>query len=307
MMLWLNYQSYRRTEKIVRDNFETEIELIKTNVFDVLDNAFAAYSISEIVLNQEMEENSQILLAEYAENPDPISWNLTELKAQMPDYEIYIINDQLKIINTTLKADLGMDFSRYREFSKLLYSRLESGRFAADKLDLGQNTGLINKYSYQATSDSRYLFELSIDISKRFPILGDFNIFENAEKLVEKYEQLQSINFYKSGQDSNRVGLLKSSNPDDLEPVSAAVKTMIKRTVLENKIQNSSFTEANYQVTDFYLPFLVKGEETDSEWWNSFVVRVRYNNQNLLQELSQERTNIIFKLEFGKYKYRIQL
>jgi diguanylate cyclase (GGDEF)-like protein len=243
-----------------------------------------------------MEENSQILLAEYAENQDPISWNLTDLKAKMPDYEIYIINDQLKIINTTLKADLGMDFSRYREFSKLLYSRLESGSFAADKLDLGQNTGLINKYSYQATSDSRYLFELSIDISKRFPILGDFNIFANAEELVEKYEQLQSINFYKFGQDSNRVGLLKSSNPDDLEPVSAAVKTMIKTTVLENEIQNSSFAEANYQVTDFYLPFLVKGEETDSEWWNSFVVRVRYDNQNLLQELSQERTNIIFKI-----------
>lgn len=296
MMIWLNYQSYRRTEKIVRENFETEIELIKNNVFNSLENAFAAYSISEIVLNQEMEENSQILLAEYAENQDPISWNLTELKAQMPDYEIYIINDQLKIISTTLKADLGMDFSQYREFSKLLYSRLKSGRFAADKLDLAQNTGLINKYSYQATSDGRYLFELSIDISKRFPILGDFNIFAKAEELVHKYEQLRSINFYKFGQDSNRVGILKSSNPDELEPVSAKVKAVIKKTVLENKIQNSSFKENDYQVTDFYLPFLVKGEETDSEWWNSFVVRVRYDNQNLLNELSQERKNIIFKI-----------
>lgn len=296
IMFWLNQQSYNRTEKIVRKNFETEIELIKNNVFNSLENAFAAYSISEIVLNQEMEAMSQILLEEYNRDPSPEDWNLKQLKSKMPDYDIYIINDQLKIINTTLAADLGLDFSKYRDFSKLLYTRLENKKFVADRLDLAQNTGLINKYSYQPTPDSKYLFELSLDISKRFPVLGDFNVFTMAEELKQKYEQLQSINIYKYGQENNRVGLLKSSNPDELEIVSASTKVMVKQTVQKNNIQNASFKEGNYQITDFYLPFLVNGSETDSEWWNSFVIRVRYDNYSLVNELKRERENIMLKM-----------
>jgi diguanylate cyclase (GGDEF)-like protein len=295
-MFWLNLQSYNRTEKIIRENFETEIELIKNNVFNSLENVLAAYSISEILLNQEMEDLSQILLDEYEKNQSPENWDLKQLKSQMPDYDIYIINDQLKIINTTLAADLGLDFSKYSDFSKLLYSRLKNKKFVADRLDLAQNTGLITKFSYQPSPDSKYLFELGIDISKRFAILRDFNLFKMSDDLIQRYEQLQNINIYKYSQKSNKVGLLKSSNPDELEAVSPTAKAMVIETYTENKMQKNSFVEENYQITDFYLPFLVSDEESDSEWWNSFVIRVRYDDQTLVEQLKQERKNILLKL-----------
>lgn len=281
---------------MIESNFENEIELIKNNVFNSLENAFAAYSISETVLNNEMKANSKILLEKYSQNPDPENWDLNALKAQMPDYEIYIINKNLKIVNTTLKADLGLDFSKYDEFSKLLYSRLESGEFVASKLDIAQNTGLINKYSYQATADKNYILELSIDITKRFPILGDFNVFATAENLNNKYEQLRNINFYKFGEGSERVGLLNSSNPSDLEVVNETTRKMVKEAVNKNQPVNNSIETGDFKITNIYLPFLVSTNLSDFEWWNSFVVRLSYDNQSVLKALEQEKFNFLFNI-----------
>jgi diguanylate cyclase (GGDEF)-like protein len=173
---------------------------------------------------------------------------------------------------------------------------LKNKKFVADRLDLAQNTGLITKFSYQPSPDSKYLFELGIDISKRFAILRDFNLFKMSDDLIQRYEQLQNINIYKYSQKSNKVGLLKSSNPDELEAVSPTAKAMVIETYTENKMQKNSFVEENYQITDFYLPFLVSDEESDSEWWNSFVIRVRYDDQTLVEQLKQERKNILLKL-----------
>ena len=292
----INQQNYNRTEKIIRSNFDSEISLIKNNVFNSLKNAFDTYSISEIVLNKEMEENSRILLEKYAEDQNPENWDLNGLESRMPDYEIYIINQNLKIINSTLSEDMGLDFSKYIEFSKLLSSRMEKEKFVSDKLDLAQNTGLINKYSYQPTPDGKYLLELSINITERFPVMEDFNIFTTSRQMVQQYQQLNGINFYKFGQDSNRVGLLNSSNPAELEAVDPRTKTMVKETAEKNKMQNTTLNNENYQITEIYLPFLVEGNETDSEWWNSFVVKVSYDNQGLINEIEREKRALIFNL-----------
>ncbi|MFN2339985.1 MAG: diguanylate cyclase domain-containing protein [Halanaerobium sp.] len=296
IIFFINQQNYSRTEKIIYSNFDSEITLIKNSVINSLENAFDTYSISEIVLNQEMRENSKILLEKYEEDKNPKNWNLTKLKSQMPDYEIYIIDQNLKIINSTLAEDMGLDFSKYRDFSKLLSSRMEKVEFIADKLDLAQNTGLINKYSYQPTPDGKYLLELSINITERFPVLEDFNIFTTSRKMMQQYQQLRSINFYKFGQDSNRVGLLNLSNPAKLETVDPETKAMVKETVVENRIQNTTVNNENYQITEIYLPFLVEGNETDSEWWNSFVIRVSYDNQSMINDIEREKKALIFNL-----------
>jgi sensor domain CHASE-containing protein len=188
IIFFINQQNYNRTEKIIRSNFDSEISLIKNNVINSLKNAFDTYSISEIVLNKEMEENSRILLVKYEEDQNPENWDLNGLESRMPDYEIYIINQNLKIINSTLSEDMGLDFSKYREFSKLLSSRMEQKEFVADKLDLAQNTGLINKYSYQPTPDGKYLLELSINITERFPVMENFNIFTTSSQMVQRYQ-----------------------------------------------------------------------------------------------------------------------
>lgn len=291
-----NLKIYERTEEIIKSNYENEIKLIKHNVFNSLKDAFAAYSISEILLNSEMRENSKFLLQKYKHDPNPEFWDLKSLQEEMPDYEIYVIDNSLKIVNTTLAADMGLDFSTKTQFAALLRSRMQSDEFVADKLDLAQNTGLINKYSYQPTPDHNFLLELSINISDRFPILGDFNIFAISKELTQNYSQLNSINFYKFGRESNKVGLLNSSSPSELEVVDSQTKSLVKRAVTNNRVFTDIQKNNGYQLTNDYIPFLVSNEETDSPWWNSFVVRVSYDNQKLINEIDQEKRNFVINM-----------
>ena len=291
-----NLQSYERTEQIIRSNYKNEIKLIKHNVFNSLKDAFAAYSISEILLNKEMREKSKILMQKYQQDPAPADWDLESLQKKMSDYEIYIINDNLRVVNTTLAADMGLNFSDKTQLAALLKSRMQSDEFVADKLDLAQKTGLINKYSYQPTPDHKFLLELSINISEKFPILGDFNIFAIAESLTQNYSQLNNINFYKFEEDSNKVGLLKSSSTSQLEIVDSKTKSLVKKTVTNNRVFTNIEKDNGYQITNDYIPFLVANEKTDSSWWNSFVIRVSYDNQKLISEIDQEKRNFVINM-----------
>lgn len=290
-----NLQSHERTEEIIKSNYNNEIKLIKHNVFNSLKDAFAAYSISEILLNREMKENSKILLQKYDRDPNPELWDLKLLQKEIPDYEIYVIDNSLRIVNTTLAPDMDLDFSTKTQFASLLRSRMQSDEFVADKLDLAQNTGMINKYSYQPTPDHNFLLELSINISDRFPILGDFNIFAISEKLTQNYSQLNSISFYKFGKESSKVGLLNSSL-SELEKVDSKTKTLVKKAVTNDRVFTNIQKNNGYQITNDYIPFLVSNEETDSPWWNSFVVRVSYDNQKLINEIDQEKINFIINM-----------
>ena len=93
--------------------------MIKNNVFNSLEDAHIFYSISETILNKEMEANSKILLEKYAEDKNPENWNLVELQKKMPDYKIYIINQNLEtgmksfLIFIKIKGKISQITSRY--------------------------------------------------------------------------------------------------------------------------------------------------------------------------------------------------
>ena len=296
LVIFINFQNYKRTEKIIKSNFEAEIELIKNNVFNSLEDAYAAFSISEIVLNSEMENKSELLLEKYEGDKDPKNWNLLKLKEKMPDYEIYIINRNLEVVNTTAAEDSNPNLSAYTDFSNLLHSRMESEDFAAANINLEQNTASINKYSYQLSPDSSYLFELSIDLTERFPFLDDFNVFSAAENLTEKYEQLRSIDFYKLVQAGNKVVLISSSDSTELELISNSTRSILKKSVSTNNMQSLTYKNENYEITDLYYPILLSNFQIDSKWLDSFVVKVSYDNQKLLSSLTQEKYAFYFNL-----------
>lgn len=281
----INYQSYQRATRIIQSENNNKIELIENIILSNLQNAYSAYSISEVVLNHEMRENSKLLLKTYQHNSQVNSWDLIALQAQMPDYEIYIINSDLQIIKTTLKADLGLDFSRFPEFSKLLTNRLNNDSFSSDKFDLALNVGAINKYSYQPTADHKYLLELSIDITKRFPVLDDFNIFAVADEITKQYPIVKKINFYKFSQNVNKIGLISSTAEAD-QQIATFDRDLIQQAVLNNQVINYHPDSESEKISYSYIPFLVSN--TDSDWWNSFALRVSYNNQSLLEQIQQE-------------------
>ncbi|QZY56131.1 GGDEF domain-containing protein [Crassaminicella profunda] len=293
VILCMSYNSYKRTKEIIKCKYKAQSHLVENSVTHALESANGAYSISENILNEEMEKYSKILLKEYKSNPQIETWNVDEIKKQMDNYDIYIIDRNLKVIKTTFEKDLGMDFSKYPSFSKLLKSRLEANCFTADKMDISSNTGEIKKYSYMPTSDQKYLIELSINILDRYPVLKELNAFSLARNLVDKYPYVEDISFYKFNKQANNVGMIKDKkNPIDIN-IPKNDKALVKEAVLWNTIQSRVVKHSNFTTTIKYIPILTKNQEGENDWWNSFAIGIAYSNKEMLREINKE-TNMFF-------------
>lgn len=51
----------------------------------------------------------------YQENPNVLGWDLNAMKEEFENMDIYIINNNLEIIASTLNDDIGLDFKNYSE------------------------------------------------------------------------------------------------------------------------------------------------------------------------------------------------
>ncbi|MCY6370925.1 GGDEF domain-containing protein [Clostridium ganghwense] len=296
VILYMSYNSYKRTKEIIKYKYEAQSHLVENSVINALENANAAYSISENILNEEMENYSKILLEEYKNNPQIGTWNLDEIKNQMDDYDIYIIDSNFKVIKTTFEKDLDMDFSKYPSFSKLLKSRLEDNHFTADKMDISSNTGEIKKYSYMPTPDHKYLIELGIDILDRYSVLKELNVFSLARNLVDKYQYVEDICFYRFNEQANNVGIIKDKkNPIDIN-IPKHNKTLVKEAVLSNTIKSRVVKNSKFTTTTKYIPILTEKKDGKNDWWNSFVIGITYSNKEMLSEINKETSSFLINI-----------
>ena len=171
---------YDDIKGVTESKYERVQHLVEKNILQTVNYINDGYRIAEKQLNEEMEKYTGVMLEKYQNNPEVMEWDLEEMKKDFGNYDIYIIDSDLKIIKTTFKEDLGLDFSRFGSFSKVLRERLEGDSFVVDRLDLATQTGDIKKYSYMPTPDNEYLLELSIKVQDIFPSLERLDIFGDA-------------------------------------------------------------------------------------------------------------------------------
>ncbi len=295
-ILYISYSSYDRTKEIIKSKYVAQSSLVESSVINALENANRTYSISEKILNDEMKYYSKILLDEYKDNPEIMTWNLNELKSKMNDYHIYIIDSNLIVKKTTFDKDLGMNFSKYPSFAKLLRSRLEGNTFVADKMDVATNTGELRKYSYMPTPDNKYLIELSIDIADRYSILKELNIFSLSRNLIEKYQSVEGIIFYKFSEYANSVGIIKDEKDPINTDVSNQDKSLVKEAVVSNAIKSRIINGPDFTTTYKYIPILATDKDGENDWWNSFVIRITYNNKEMLNEINKETNSFLINI-----------
>jgi hypothetical protein len=183
----LFFYDYEDKKNIVEENNAIQRTMVEQNILESLSYADNCYKILEKYLNQEMENYSQIMIEKYQQNPNIYSWDLEKLKAQFKDCDIYVIDQNLKIVHTTFKKDLGLNLSQFPNFAKLLRKRMLGNTFYADRMDISTNDLKLKKYSYMPTPDHKYLLELSIDILETHPLMKNMNIFSHADYLAKNY------------------------------------------------------------------------------------------------------------------------
>lgn len=142
-------------------------------------------------LGQQMREYSSKLVNEIFKNTDSIEIaDLADVREKLylnsKLVDIYIINSDGIIVNTTFEKDLNMNtFKSFgREFKSFISKVFEDKDFKTDKFSPEKKTTHLRKYSYQSTIDRKYVIELGYysnkarDITKR----TTFKLNEIAQK-----------------------------------------------------------------------------------------------------------------------------
>lgn len=289
--LLISYNNYTNTQKIIIEKYKIKHSLVEDKILNGIKQADNAYKIAEEYLNNQMREYSMILLEKYKKDPVISNWNLQDYKKQFKDYDIYIIDKDLTIIASTFKKDLGLNFNKYPNFAQLLETRMQGNSFKADRMDIAINSGNIKKYSYQPTPDHKYLLELSINIKEKFPVLANFNILSQAQKLAKEYKFLTNIAIYKFNNDGSAVGQIDKSIDSKLNTnVPDNKKELIQLTLLNNETQVETDLKGTYK----YIPYLTYTKNGKLDWWNSYVIEISYDKQLMKTEIKNQQSLYIF-------------
>lgn len=293
---------YRSINEVITDKYQSRQQLVEKNILQTVNYINNSYKVVEQELNREMKEYSEEIVAKYQKNPSVMNWNLEDLKGKFQYYDIYIIDQNLKIIKTTNKDDLGLDFSKFGSFSQIIKGRLEGNSFAVDRIDLATQTGEVKKYSYQPSPDNKYLFELSIAIEDKYPSFKQLNMFVDASKLTADYDIVEEIAFYSVEPINYGVAKLRSSKQPYLDPdVPQTKESLVRQSVLTGEMQAVEIKKSKAKYKLKFFPVIISGGKKD-QGWNSYVVGINYNHQVMEAELDKHQylfaSNIILMLIF---------
>ncbi|ADO76258.1 GGDEF domain-containing protein [Halanaerobium praevalens] len=296
------FNQYINIKSLIKAKYESRQKLVEKNILQTVQYINDAYQIAEQDLNQEMKKYSKIMLAKYKLEPEVKNWNLEKMKNEFKYYDIYIINRDLKIIKTTKKSDLGLDFSEFGSFTKVIRQRLESNFFAVDRIGLATQTGEVKKYSYQPTPDNQYLLELSISVEDKYSSFNQLNMFKDASYLTNQYPIVEEISFYSVETNNYGVAKVQDSKKPYLDvDIPKLQKDLARQTVLKKKEQVTTFSKNKSNYTLKFFPVLIDSKGNNQSW-NAYVVGITYNDQVMKRELREQQylfaINILLMLIF---------
>ncbi len=289
-MIYIFITQYTSIRALVKEKYNSQQQLVEKNILQTVHYVNDAYKIAEQQLNQEMEKFSEQMIEKYKENPHVMEWDLDELQKRFSGYDIYVVNKDLKIIKTTYKKDLGLDFSKFGSFATVLRKRMSGNSFEVDRIDLSTQAGDIKKYSYMPSPDNQYLFELSVSIEEKYPSFHSLNLFKDATSLTKEYEIVEDIGFYSVEPLNYGVAKLRNSKRPYLNPdVPEFEEELARQAVINNAMQTSIRNIEGIQHSYRFFPAMVSNQDNE-QGWNSYVVGIIYNDQVMQKEIANHRS-----------------
>lgn len=270
IIAFLSFIDMKRMSAQLTDDYIERIHLAEMNVKTALKQWNVDYMMLDEQIAEKMRTNSETLLKKYEENPRFEEWDFNELKSQF-DMDVYIINKENKVIYSSFKQDLGLDFnSCCKPFATLLTERREKGVFVDDVIDLQKDVGELKKYSYMPTNDGEYILELSYDVERNLAF-QQFSFVPVMNNLKTNYPFIKSISIFNEDYYELNESKMRSllSNKQEIYP-------------FEWVDQSSTIKENNYI-------FLNKPNNTLDESTIK-VVEIAYDNSKVQKSLKESKS-----------------
>ncbi len=167
-LLILGVLNYNHTKNILIESSENKKEIIIDEITHIHELQDMALEILERELNEEMRVISDKLVTEYfADTRNIENVDLYEIRKELgmnPEFEdIYIINREGTVVNTTFSKDKGLNlFAFGEEHKKLLMDVFEQNRYVSERFAMESQTKRLKKFTYQPTLDGAYIVELGV-------------------------------------------------------------------------------------------------------------------------------------------------
>jgi len=199
-LLALGVLNLRQTYSILRDAADNNSRIISEEIRQIHELQDMATMILEDGINPKLRQYSGELVDKIFLNTDNIEGaDLATIREQIgmdPAYEdIYVINREGVIVNSTFEKDLGFNlFSLGEEHKNLLDSIWTNKVFLSDVFTIENNTRRLRKYTYQPTRDGRYIIELGLYSPKADSII-DF-VRERINDISKEQKNVVSVQLF---------------------------------------------------------------------------------------------------------------
>ncbi len=234
-LLILGAFNYNQTKTNLIDSIDTKNKIISEEIIHIMEFMELSLEVVEQELNPVMESVSNDLVHKYFKNTDNIEFaDLDKIRAELgmdPEMEdIYIINKEGIVVNTTFEKDLGLNLFNFGEDHKeVILSIFEEGKFVNERFTVESSTKRLKKYTYHPTIDGKYIIELGIyshrtdeiidffkqtvgKISKSQPSIMDVDLFISKDQPISLTKDIElsedEIQYMKERfvkQDSTRI------------------------------------------------------------------------------------------------------
>ena len=167
-LLILGIFNYKQTKSILVDSINTKNQIISEEIIHIMGFQDVALESVEQGLAPQMEAYSNTLVNEHFKNTDKIDFvDLDKIQDELgmdkEMIDIYVINKEGIVVNTTFKQDLGLNLFEFGEEHKQMLQRiLEQGTYVNERFTIESSTKRLKKYTYQPTLDGEYIVELGI-------------------------------------------------------------------------------------------------------------------------------------------------
>jgi len=220
-LLALGILNLRQTWKILKDAGENNSRIISEEIRQIHELQDMATLILEEGINPQLREYSKELVNTIFENTSGIEQaDLVTIRRDLGmdpvNEDIYVINREGVIVNSTFEKDLGFNLlSLGEEHKALLDSIWNAKKFLSDVFTIENNTRRLRKYTYQPTLDGKYIIELGLYSPKADSII-DF-VKERINDISKEQKNVVSVQLFFGAENPialNGTGTLRADHLD---------------------------------------------------------------------------------------------
>lgn len=204
-------------------------------------------------------------------------------------WDLYIIDQKGVVINTTYAPDMGLNFSIWPEFYRLLSDLREQKEFVPDRTVKGLSS-ISRKFAYQGTPDGKYLLEVSLAFDKFIPDKTGVGYGELISNLPYMNPDILQADLY----DRQGTRVSNYSIPGKWEKPDFESKEQISRTFSEGKDALIIDPRSGNYIRYTYLPINDNGDPSEEEMY--LTSRIIYSKENRDQLVFYSFLNLIMLL-----------